>query len=80
MWKRHTSRRTLLRCLLLACTMLAAGMLTGCQQALFIDGEQRSQYGRYQEQHGDYRPETEEGPFGIERPALRRRLRPLGTQ
>lgn len=56
---------------------LAAVLLAGCERGLFPEGTPRSPYERYMTLHGEYRPPVETDAYGIERPALRQRLRPL---
>ena len=56
---------------------LGAVVLGGCQRGLFPAGTPRSPYERYMTLHGDIRPHIETDAYGIERPALRQRLRPL---
>ncbi|MBI1337445.1 MAG: hypothetical protein GC164_10840 [Phycisphaera sp.] len=49
----------------------------GCAKQLFPEDLPRSQYERYSQLRGDYRPMSERNAYGIEKPALRDRLRPL---
>ena len=56
----------------------AAGTLGGCQDALFKDNAARTPYDRYLTLRGQARPATETDALGVERPALRQRLSPLG--
>lgn len=58
---------------------LALGLSVGCARELFPDDLPRSPYERYQLLHNQARPKTEPDAYGIERPALRDRLRPLGS-
>lgn len=57
--------------------LLTIGLLSGCQQRLFPEHASRSPYDRYLTLRGQDRPMTETDPFGMERPALRQRLRPM---
>ncbi len=64
--------------LLLGIVISAAGLgLAGCNKALFPADSPRSQYQRYSQLRGQETPMTELDAAGIERPALRERLRPL---
>jgi hypothetical protein len=56
---------------------LGGVLLGGCQKGLFPEGTPRSPYERYLTLRGDYRPPVEHDAYGVERPALRQRLRPL---
>jgi hypothetical protein len=57
--------------------LLAIPGVCGCQEVLFTDRQPRSPYERYLTLRGNARPAMETDAFGIERPALRQRLRPL---
>jgi hypothetical protein len=52
--------------------------LGGCAKQLFPEDVPRSPYERYQMLRGQDRPKTYVDVFGVERPALRERLKPLG--
>ncbi|GAB4110355.1 MAG: hypothetical protein Kow00105_19130 [Phycisphaeraceae bacterium] len=64
-------------CVGTACLAAVLIGLSGCQEALFVDGTTRTQYERYQALRGEYRPPRQVTPLGEERPALRQRLAPL---
>ena len=49
----------------------------GCQKPLFPEHEPRTQYERYQLLRGQYRPVSQQNPYGAKQPALRERLSPL---
>ena len=57
----------------------AAGWVLGCEKPLFPPNLPRTPYERYQQLHGQDRHETEENAYGGQQPALRDRLRPLGS-
>lgn len=50
----------------------------GCAKELFPEDTPRSPYERYQMLRGQDRPKTYTDVFGVERPAIRERLKPLG--
>ncbi|MAE65078.1 MAG: hypothetical protein CMJ18_12480 [Phycisphaeraceae bacterium] len=73
-------RRVLLAFPLVPLLVTLSGLLLGaggCERTLFPENAQRTPYERYQILRGKYRPATEEDVYGINRPALRSRLRPL---
>ena len=76
--RRHGRTLLGMRGMLALCLFVAAGYMGGCQQALFIDDAARTPYDRYLTLRGQARPATETDGLGVERPALRQRLRPLG--
>jgi len=61
--------------------VLVAGVVfcLGCEKPLFPANLPRTPYERYQQLHGQGRVETEENAYGGQQPALRERLRPLGS-
>ncbi len=61
-----------------ATVALAVVAMGGCAKQLFPEDTPRSPYERYQMLRGQDRPKTYVDVFGIERPALRERLKPLG--
>lgn len=66
---------------LLIMVMFVAGVVfcLGCEKPLFPPNTPRTPYERYQQLHGQGRVESEENAYGGQQPALRDRLRPLGT-
>lgn len=61
-----------------AVTLLVIAVMTGgCQKPLFPEHEPRTQYERYQLLRGQYRPVSQQNPYGAKQPALRERLAPL---
>lgn len=54
-----------------------AGMV-GCQKPLFTQKNPRTPYERYQVLRGRGRMETMQNIYGVDQPALRDRLKPLG--
>lgn len=65
--------------LVVAAAAMAVVMLGGgCAKQLFPEDVPRSPYERYQMLRGQDRPKTYTDVFGVERPALRERLKPLG--
>lgn len=55
--------------------VLAVG---GCAKSLFPEDTPRSPYERYQMLRGQEAPKTYTDVFGVERPNIRERLKPLG--
>jgi hypothetical protein len=55
------------------------GLMVGCEKPLFPKDAPRSPYERYQMLRGQQRPMTTENAYGGEVPAVRERLRPLGS-
>lgn len=66
---------------LLALGVLVAGVVfcLGCEKPLFPANLPRTPYERYQQLHGQGRAGMEENAYGGQKPALRERLRPLGS-
>lgn len=64
--------------LMVSLLVLACLGLMGCEKALFPKDTPRSPYERFQVLRGQDRPAVETNALGIEQPALRSRLRPLG--
>jgi hypothetical protein len=58
--------------------LLAFVTLAGCEKALFPKESPRSPYERYQVLRGQARPAVTSNALGVEEPAVRERLRPLG--
>lgn len=59
--------------------LLSVGALAGCEKPLFPKEAPRSPYDRYLMLRGKQRPQTTENAYGGEVPAIRDRLRPLGS-
>ncbi len=59
--------------------LLVVGLARGCEKPLFPKEASRSPYERYQILRGQQRPMTTENAYGGDIPALRERLRPLGS-
>lgn len=66
------------RALLIVLVLMSGVCLGGCEKALFPENAPRSPYERFQTLRGQQRPAMETNAFGVEQPALRSRLRPLG--
>lgn len=67
------------RVVLLAVVVGAALAATGCEKPLFPSDLPRSPYERYMTLRGRSRPMSEETASGMEQPAIRERLKPLGA-
>lgn len=65
------------RALLIGIGFMAVA-IGGCQKPLFDEKLPRTPYERYMALRGEERPVKQRNIYGVEQPALRERLRPLG--
>lgn len=60
--------------------LLLACMTVGCEKALFVENQSRTPYDRYNALRGRQSAMTQSNPTGGNSPALRERLKPMGSQ